>query len=81
MHGSVERSILRAAEMHTTEFIDLSFLLVHPMVRGSSTPHDMSYTFASRRVTSQKEERGNCRTDENASCCQRDSVPAFFCTP
>ena len=60
MHGSVERSILRAAEMHSTEFIDLSLLNVHPMVRGSSTPHDMSYTFASRRVTSQKE-RGNCR--------------------
>ena len=53
MHGSVERSILRVAEMHTAEFIDLSFLLVHLMVRGRSTPHDMSYTFASRRVTSQ----------------------------
>ena len=59
MHGSVERSILRAAEMHTTEFIDLSFLLVHPKVRGSSAPHDMSCTFASRRVTSETE-RGHC---------------------
>ena len=54
MHGFIELSILRAAEMHTTEVIDLSFLLVHLMVRGSSTPHDMSYTFASRRVTSHK---------------------------
>ena len=55
MHGSVELSILRAAEMNATGFIDISFLLVHPMVRGSSTPHDMSYTFASRHVTSHKE--------------------------
>ena len=59
MHGYVELSILRAAEMNATGFIDISFLLVHPMVRGSSTPHDMSYTFASRRVTSQTE-RAHC---------------------
>ena len=59
MHGSIERSIGRAADMHTTEFTDLSFFFVAPMVRGSSTPHDMSYTFASRRVTSQTE-RAHC---------------------
>ena len=64
MHGSIELSIVKAAEMHTTELMGFSFFLVQHTQhtdgeRKLSIPHDMSHTFASRHVTSHKE-CGHC---------------------
>ena len=60
MHGSIELSILRAAEMQITELMGFSFFLVQHTQdtdgeRKLSTPHDVSHTLASRHVTSHKE--------------------------